>query len=725
MSEQTDVPVSETLVVTRRWWQSLWLWLLVLGIALYILVYWYQSGSAVRDIDYQHHIVDTFTDDADILTLDVLYPQILRLEPRSAPTQTVTIALWYTATPTYARSYTVNLSIPITPVIATDHMGNRIVPRFVITPDIGEATPIAFHIRQVPLLESIPAQIIPSLQIQSSSGGAWEFQDKSRPMLLEQPSSARWRQFWSLIFAPTTPLLIGAAGLVGFAVQEIRDWARRVQDERKRTVLTVIQSLTALLRTDPSEAARCYLASRGQLGVMWGGGQIQRRLEDAWRGAPAQLRHTVELLTELTSEARFYEKVERIGVQTSIAALEWAIESLDDEWQQQASNGLALLSKHPEHRKCVSGQVLQNVEQRHWHAILQAWPHLSFWRDLPLSVDPEIAKGLDCLYSGSSDKRGISFGSEEAETDTLLLRCAVDFPWLQELHEPRPAICIGIRGSGKTATALLLARGSLREQDAFPVYFPASPDDLQLDRVTQALVKTLLHYLAVTPAGFLKCGVAGRTTMAHLLARYMRPNLPLYFHQAGLPKTGDGVKMLQEIEALVRDASFQESLTGEELLSLLSEARPHGFQYTMLLLDVQEQTGRGKGIVLEQCLQSLLDLADRLARVGVFTKAFLPDAFRKLSHKREERPPLRWMELQWSDDDLSALLRARLAQFDEETLAAWCDPEVKSLSPDARLVRAAQGTPRRLICKGNELLRHIGKTQRLLTADDLNKILGR
>jgi len=102
MSEQTNIPGNQALIVTRKWWQSLWFWLLFLGVVLYILVYWYQSGSVIRDANYQHRTIVALSDDTDLLTLDVSYPQSLRFDSTPASSQTVAIALWYTVPPTRA-----------------------------------------------------------------------------------------------------------------------------------------------------------------------------------------------------------------------------------------------------------------------------------------------------------------------------------------------------------------------------------------------------------------------------------------------------------------------------------------------------------------------------------------------------------------------------------------------------------------------------------------------
>lgn len=533
--------------------------------------------------------------------------------------------------------------------------------------------------------------------------------------------------------------------LIGFGVQQ---WKILTEEERSKQqkcqeALDEIAKLKTLIQSDPSEGARRYIEMRGQGGV-WKSSRIRSHLEAEWSAAPRELQNTVELLGHLEDVGGFHKIVRRLSADKSAKALEWAKECLDDEWQQKALNGLLLLGTYPEYRQHIASRALQDIEQGPWHAIFRAWPHISFWRGLPPPTDPETAKGLDYLGLKSNP-----FGSEEAEADTLLLTCTVDPPWLEELHTPQPAVLTGPLGSGKTATALLLARDSLQEQDAFPVYYPAALGDLRLERFAQALAKTLLHYLVVTPVGFLKCRVAEKTAMACLVARHTCSSLPICLHRAGLPLAGDGAKMLKEIELLVQDGSPHKILTDEELLTLLSKARPHGFQHTMLLLDVHEQAGKSKDTVLDLRLQSLLDLSDRLMRVGVFIKAFLPDAFQEPLERRGVIPTLvQWLDKDSSGEgrDLSTLLENYLKQAGEVNLTAWCNMrdlqdnyvqqsgrdamtawyEVTEgeASPNNRLLKAARGTPGGLIHKGKELLRHIGREQRHLMARDLDMILG-
>jgi hypothetical protein len=474
-----------------------------------------------------------------------------------------------------------------------------------------------------------------------------------------------------------------------------------------------------LLNQDLSEAARRYIDLKQQTSVIWEDKRLKEQLQDVWSKAPENLQHTVEVLSDLTNKERFYDAVENIGPDCSLAAIKWAHERLDEDWQQRAYDALILLCQHSDYRRYIDEDALRSVEQRAWHAILEAWPHISFRKNASTPSNSRIARGLEYL-----DLESNPFGSEKAETDTLLLECRVRPPWFENLDKPQPALLIGPSGSGKTATALLLAYDSLvvGAGDSFPVYFPASLDILELDEIARVLAKILLHYLAVAPTDFLRCKMSGKAAIARLLARYVHGDLKLQFHQAGLPRVGKGPKMIQEIENLIQDVSFQEPLPDEELLYLLSRARPHSFQSTTILLDVQK--AESNETASDVSFGALLDLVDMLARGGVFVKAFFPDTFQDSLRQRAGPLSIEIKPLQWEDDDLLRLLKTRMMKFRDETLAAWCDPGEGDLSPNARLIGAAQGTPGDLIRKGNELLRRIGQNERRLTARDLDEILG-
>ncbi len=529
----------------------------------------------------------------------------------------------------------------------------------------------------------------------------------------------------------TAPLLVAlVTALVGFGVQQWKSQENIEQEKREKRneARSEISRLSDLVNKDFSEASRYYLDLTQRSGAAWRNSRVRDALEETWNStAPAVMRDAVGLLDFSLDEKRFHRTIERLGIERAEQAIKWTLEGrLDSEWQQWASNKIISLANTPKYGKHFNADILRIAEQHYWRAVLRSYPHISLWRGFPLSIDPQVSAGLHCL---KDDYQGNLFGSRQAETDTLLLKRRIDLPCLEDLRGPRPALIVGGPGSGKTATALLMAYDALRvtgQGDVFPIYYPASLYTIRLDRVAQVISKTLLHYLAVSPSGFLRQNAAGKAAMANLLTLYHR-DLTLRFHLAGLPSSGAGAEVCHEIEQLIQDGMLQRPLSDERMLSLLSRAFPDGFRYTMLLLDVQEMTGDEDGENIKAHLKATSDLSDALARVGIFVKMFLPRTLREHlpGGNKLFAPPV---ELQWLRDDMGALLKKYIEPLGNVTLAEWCDS--KDLTEqdwqhvDDRLFQAAQYTPRGLIRKGNELLRRIGQTQQRLTADDLNKILG-
>jgi len=294
------------------------------------------------------------------------------------------------------------------------------------------------------------------------------------------------------------------------------------------------------------------------------------------------------------------------------------------------------------------------------------------------------------------------------------------------------AFITGPSGSGKTAIALLTVRDCLLKRDVFPVYWRVSSTGLTLTQETdvgQIVAEALLAYIAVEPIAFLEQEVEGKAAIAHLLGYFIGTGaeLALRLHQAGLPRIGIGSEMLKEIKRLTRGISSRSSPGPEELLRLLSEARPCG-DYTVILLDVQ---AKGKKANPEDGLRALWRLAATLERRAVFIKAFLPaELFAEPVRRLGEVVPIKRLRVAWPGEALEQMLKNRLAFFETDSLSQWCVPWEKDLKLDERLVQRATGSPRRLMELGNALLERIGEKARLgeeekrLTGQDLDELLG-
>lgn len=696
-------------------------WLLTFGVQAAVPLMW--------DAEVLPEPVDlVFTDtQGAALTLHTAYPRRVLADPDALQSS---LSLWlspYQSTGSMtlvARIYYASVSVEGDSLTLTDKQGHPVIqPARLVAPGDGITNAARFYL--YPRRVDLWVDKAVTLHIRLADQVGNPLQPESYPIKITIERG--WLALLSRVArlgASATLLAALATAAVGFGVQQ---WIKLAEEERsnrraRNKAFEEINTLPGLLRRDFSEGARRYLEFLERREAVWNESRVRDYLRDTWQKVePVELRHVVDLVQVSRDEGRLLRKAEDLGLSETAAALEWGYKRLDEDWRLKVREPLLNLSRRPEYSPFVTSTIIQNIQDKPWHAILQRWPHISLWRDAPLLVDIEIERALRFLRL-----QGCPFGLTQAETDILLLACRVDLPRLRDLRATRSAMVIGAAGSGKTATALLLVYDSLRSHDRFPVYYPvelvATKLSAQLDGVARALSKTLLNYLAVRPREFLKRDVAGRAVIAHLFGRYIGTGnyLALLLHEAGLPEVGDGLEMLEGIERLAKDASFTTSLNDSEVLVRMSEAYPQGFQHALVLMDVQQHGSNG-AVVTAEFVDTLLDLRNRLARVGVVVKIFLPDLFQGLLPEAGVQPSVR---LEWGDEELLELLKNRLAKFGDDSLAAWCDPEARSRSPDERLVNAAQGTPGGLIEKGNELLRRIGQTQRLLTEEDLSEILG-
>ena len=155
-----------------------------------------------------------------------------------------------------------------------------------------------------------------------------------------------------------------------------------------------------------------------------------------------------------------------------------------------------------------------------------------------------------------------------------------------------------------------------------------------------------------------------------------------------------------------------ERLSDWEIYDLLRQSVPAGFPCLWILADVQGESN-------EKIAQNFYGLIQTLQRFGVIMQVFLgspsPESLEDFGEA-----------CLWTYDDLRQMLRQRLQILSgDETLDAWCDlREWHGPPAEERLIRAASGSPARLVRLGNEVLRCIGRTGRRLSPEDMDEILG-
>jgi len=184
---------------------------------------------------------------------------------------------------------------------------------------------------------------------------------------------------------------------------------------------------------------------------------------------------------------------------------------------------------------------------------------------------------------------------------------------------------------------------------------------------------------------------------------------------------------IEDVKTLCSDLGIgYDDLAGSERRSKIRElvlACERQERLSDLVRWMREQGSRAFPAPIED-LQSLFGMVTQLAGQGVYLKLFLPLALQP--HLSLESLSDRASSLTWSESDLKNMLQARLRAAGKGDILALCAPDVPS-DLDDRLVRAAGGSPRRLIQFGNRLLEAQARRldpRSLLCAEVVDSIVG-
>lgn len=335
----------------------------------------------------------------------------------------------------------------------------------------------------------------------------------------------------------------------------------------------------------------------------------------------------------------------------------------------------------------------------------------------------------------------------EADREELLASYFVEPEWFEALRgdprQPASAVLFAPRGHGKTSQRLQIARlcGLEAQPPALVVQiteYKWLPEDLTrltardyLRYVADRACRQLWEHCQRNPEFHRRFHEQPYALLRlHALRYWAAP--PAY--RLRLPEPALDPETVAELartfrlpaangdaHALVEQfARHYEGLSDSDLQSeLLELARIGGFVSLYILLDRTDEdqwTVHNPEMVLAR-LQPLISDLPVLEHPGYAFKFFLPDTLQSLFAERRvgrvgERPPS--YLLRWRDHDLLAMLARRLQTYSQPagrvTRAArvnrfqdLCEPGGNA---DDRLVRAAAGSPRRMIQLARELVEH-------------------
>jgi hypothetical protein len=560
-----------------------------------------------------------------------------------------------------------------------------------------------------------------------------------------------------------------AGSLVTFAAGE---WRRRSDQERKdrlqrEEVLAEVEAL-ARLRSQPEEATNRYweLSKRTETEPGWKDPEVVRRLEEVFRGVV-----TADDLVELAGKwfgdqenekatrcaqlaLALYQERGNETVRAFLRVLSYVHEdketakSLPDERAEEIARALGRIGAicGSTGRARAARLLAELGKKQEWdpetiESLGVPWEYLR-WLDLwPPASPADLQTVTNWLQTV-----GLAFnpfGPEAAELDPRLRTYEVSTVF-EHIRGKRPVLVFGKAGFGKTAVALLLAfycedpPSAPREAGAFPVYCAlptvvslSAAQDRHLLTVTHATAQAVARYLTHCPEDFLELPEARKHGTAHLLSLWAgsRELLEARLRLAG-PAWGTSSLLMREVTAMYQDVSYDQEVSCDKCLGnfpdLLADALPRRFECMYLVLDLSTIPTKPR-IMTEKArsLQRLLDLTIPMAARGVYLKLFLPDV---LCPHLGDLSAHEVVTLTWSPDNLAKMLDVRIRAATGVSLEALCGPDVsREPNLDVRLVHAANGSPRRLVRLGNELLRkhvQLAPEQPVFSAKEIDSVVG-
>jgi len=523
----------------------------------------------------------------------------------------------------------------------------------------------------------------------------------------------------------------------------------RRQREREAAISQALTQLKSKVDQDPFAALKLYETLCDQRVFPWDIEEARQRLQDVWQeAAPDWLRRYATLRKGDAWSAA------RPDAEALLEAHQRGDQTIQNEVYELLGHWLGGLADHmPSDEACLSelkaaldvlvatpddGRLIwesapvksardklkQQAEGKGWKQtvglmsqtdnVLQGrlqWPCL--WPERR----PEDTEGLQRFSEQLKSERGLElrfnpFGPERAELDPHL----PDFAFLEfveKMASPRPAIAFGAEGTGRTATAMLLAQRRPGEgpsdDKAFAIY-PVTGYRLDvlmtrgdwLDVIESAFAAYHARFLALNPYPF---GVSPSYRMAvmMLLLRHYGTAEALL---AVLRKEGaesDAVldRVRVEAQTITGDGRWSE----HERVRWLGQMIPPTLEYAYLIVDLELSSRQVHWPVAADNVRSLIELAAPLAQQRIYLKVLLLD---QIKDHWEVPKWIKHFDLTWSDEPLRALLDARFRAAGSFAFSEICDP--RSGDPEALLIKRSSGNPRRMIQLGNRLLSRLTET---------------
>ena len=342
----------------------------------------------------------------------------------------------------------------------------------------------------------------------------------------------------------------------------------------------------------------------------------------------------------------------------------------------------------------------------------------SFWKKLLVDSTTMPTYEVAADWMRSIDEFGYNgnpFGSISGEFETRYEKIYTGHPAMAVAQNNRPAIILGSFGSGKSQLAAYLNyycghpdkqsfQGSKR---IFPVLLKEIPVSNPMDAMLAEFIRQIGIYWASTPNGLGKLQPKKREVITRLLnsdpaLRYMVEHELKALEKIRLQQNSGNISQSQwgSVDIFLHFISSDpkpyhiDTMYPAQQLRLMKEAIPQDFDQIFFIFDVQYLESQSR---FDSFLSVLEQYVVEMSKYQIVPKILLPcdkvSGFRSYAGFES-------IALNWTTDQLRGILEQR-----DIGLQKYC---VHQMDGNAALIRLADGSPRRLIDLGNELLKYAG-----------------
>jgi len=366
----------------------------------------------------------------------------------------------------------------------------------------------------------------------------------------------------------------------------------------------------------------------------------------------------------------------------------------------------SIKDKISEPLESIFEDTLENMTWNRWPALLCAWPTIAYTKTSLTTDQQELLNPFQAIKA-DEDLFLLAISNRLLTKRQLSRHLPM---WARPMLDLQNTMFVGHAGTGKTATALIVAHELLRlYADVLPIYWPCqltlTETHEQLDSFGEALAYTLVGYLSQNPKDYFDSHPSYKRAIAALLYTYFGPGdfLAHVFDQIQLTERPHLDRLLTDLSTQVPNVNqlqFRPTADNPHVfLRHIANTQLHSIGKRVVLFDIQATQAITKQST--EFSNSISQTITMLENAGLIIKAFFPFT----PTLRVESRFQQIIQAAWQRREIRQIFYDRLLIFDntmEGHLGMLCDPKsVNLVTTEERILDASNHIPGHLMYVGN------------------------